>query len=336
MKKVGIRQVAEQAGVSVATVSYVMSGNGRVSKETRTHVLKTAEALGFIRNESAARLRSGQSKMIGVILNNIVNPFFSVLVAELEAAAYREGFLTVLATAQNDHERQSKLIESMVSQGVAAIILSPVHETTPADLEVAQRRGIPVVSCVRDVPGSDASFVGVDDHRSGYIAARTLIDNGCRTAAFIGGYDHTTTWNGRRDGMLAAFREAGLPEANFKAIPGFLTPAFAESALRSIAAEGPLPDAVMPFNDDLATGIYAACRAGGIKVGTDLSIVSFDNVPIGTVLSPQLSTVDIFPGRIGAESALRAMEMVRGSSRDRREIRLAPEVVNRGSVRRSQ
>ncbi|MCV2870329.1 LacI family transcriptional regulator [Defluviimonas sp. WL0002] len=333
MKKIGLKEVAEAAGVSVATVSYAVSGGGSVSEKTRAHVLRTADLLGFIRDESAARLRSGQSRLIGVILNNIVNPFFSELVAELETTAYHEGYLTVLATAQNDLERQQKLIQSMVSQGVGAIILSPVHGTTSVDLAAAEQRNIPVVVCVRDVPESAATFVGVDDQKSGYLAAQALLAAGHQRADFIGGYDRTTTWAGRKRGIEAAFEDAGLSPEHCRFRPGTMSPAVVSEEVSRLMTKGELSDAIICFNDNLATGVYSAAQSLGRLVGRDLSVVGFDNVPLGRALSPGLTTVDIFPGKLGSISADTAVRLVRGKARDEgRENRPEPTLMMRGSI----
>lgn len=332
MKRVGLKDVASKAGVSVATASYVMSGRGRVSEDTRKAVLKAADTLGFVRNAAAANLRSGQSKLIGVILNNIANPFFSHLVSELESTAYKEGFLTILATAQNDLERQSRMLESMVSQGVGAIILSPVHETSMEDLQVALTRRIPVVSCVRDLPECPVSFVGVDDEQSGYLAMRAALEAGHRSAVFVGGYERTTTLDGRRAGVQRALVEAGLPHSACTFRPGPLSMEFGASAIRRICAEGPPNAAVICFNDYIATGVYEAARDLGMQIGSNFSVVSFDNTPVSAALTPPLTTVDIFPGRVGAMAAIRAAEMVRNGRSARVVDRLDPALVTRSST----
>ncbi len=332
MKRVGLKDVAAKAGVSVATASYVMTGQGRVSDRTREAVLKVADELGFVRNAAAANLRSGQSRLIGVILNNIANPFFSHLVSELETTAYREGFLTVLATAQNDLERQRKLLASMVSQGVGAIILSPVHDTVAADLEVVTARGIPVVSCVRDLPECPVSFVGADDEVSGYLVMRAALQAGHGSAVFIGGYERTTTLEGRRAGVHRALRESGLPESACAFRPGPLSMAYGDAAFRALCADGPLPKAVICFNDYIATGLYEAARALKIEIGRDISVLSFDNTPISSALTPGLTTVDIFPGRIGAMAAERAAEMLRTGQTGRIVDRVTPCLVARDSL----
>lgn len=332
MKKVGLKAVAAKAGVSVATVSYVMTGQGRVSSETRNLVLQAADDLGFVRNEAAANLRSGQSRLIGVILNNIANPFFSSLVSELEMTAYREGFLTLLATAQNDRERQGRLMESMVSQAVGAIILSPVHDTHPDDLKLATMRGIPIISCVRDLPDCPVSFVGADDERSGYLAGRAVIRAGGRVAVLVGGYERTTTHEGRSRGVTRAFAEAGLPRDACTFRPGPITPEYGVQVLEELVAEGLAGRAVICFNDGIAMGVYEAAQAAGLAVGVDLSVISFDNARVSSVLTPGLTTVDIFPGRIGAIAAERAAAMARGMCTIRTRDELDPVLIERHSI----
>lgn len=332
MKRVGLKDVAAQAGVSVATASYVMAGRGRVSDDTRRAVLKAADELGFVRNAAAANLRSGQSRLIGVILNNIANPFFSHLVSELESTAYREGFLTLLATAQNDLERQTQLLESMVSQGVGAMILSPVHETRLDDLQVAFTRRIPVVSCVRDLPDCPVSFVGVDDEYSGYLAMQAVLGAGHQNATFLGGYERTTTLEGRKIGVQRALAEAGLPPSACIFRPGPLSMAFGATQIREICAKGAPKSAVICFNDYIATGVFEAARDLGIEIGADMSVVSFDNTPISSVLTPRLTTVDIFPAKIGALAAERAAEMARSGSTARMIDRLEPRLIARSST----
>lgn len=332
MKRSGIKEVAAAAGVSVATASYVLSGTGRPSEATRKRVLEVADALGFIRDASAARLRTGKSNLVGVILNNIVNPFFSELVASLEATVYESGGLTLLATAQNDLVRQEQLLASMVAQGVGSVILSPVHGSTAEDLAPVLAHGLRLVVCVRDVVGSKAAFVGVDDEKSGYLAAECLLSAGHRSMVFIGGYQHTTTWDGRCAGIRQALVDRSLPEAACRMVPGLLHPDFAEEKMLLLASQGMLPNAVICFNDDQASGAYRAARKLGMAVGRDISIVGFDNIPQGRILEPELTTVDIRPALIGRTSAEIAVRNASSNSEAAPRHRLDPSLVRRNSV----
>ncbi len=332
MKRKGIKEVAAAAGVSVATASYVLSGTGRPSAQTRKRVLEVADQLGFIRDASAARLRTGKSNLVGVILNNIINPFFSELVASLEAIVYEAGGLTLLATAQNDLVRQEQLLASMVAQRVGSVILSPVHGSTTDDLAPILAHGLPLVVCVRDVVGSQAAFVGVDDEKSGYLAAECLLAAGHRSIVFIGGYPHTTTWDGRCAGIRRALADAALPEAACRMLPGLMHPDFAEEKMLFLASQGMLPNAVICFNDDQASGAYRASRKLGMIVGRDISIVAFDNIPQGRILDPELTTVDIQPALIGRTSAEFALRRITSKETSAPRRTLEPALIRRASV----
>ncbi len=296
-------------------------------------MLAAADALGFIRDASAARLRTGKSDLVGVILNNIINPFFSELVASLEATVYEAGGLTLLATAQNDIVRQQRLLASMVAQGVGSVILSPVHGSALSDLTPLLAHGLPLVLCVRDVPGSRAAFVGVDDEESGYLAAQCLLAAGHRSMVFIGGYPHTTTWDGRCAGIHRALTGANLPEAACQLTPGLMHPDFAEEKMHLLASQGMLPDAVICFNDNQAAGAYRASRKLGMTVGRDISIVGFDNIPQARILEPELTTVDIRPALIGQMSAEIALRGTFSGANPASSHKLSPVLVSRGSVR---
>lgn len=334
VKRIRISDIAKAAGVSNATVSYALSDSGRVSRETRDRILRIADEMGFIRDDKAAQLRTGQSSLIGVVLNTIVNPFFSELVASLEAEAYKAGYLTLLATAQNDPVRQRELLYSMVAQGVAGVVVSPVHITSSDLLATTIKRGLPTVVCVRDVPGSGAVFVGSDEEKSGYLAARHLIECGHRSFQFIGGYEATTTWQGRRDGMLRALAEGGLPASAGTMLPGTLMPDFAYDEIMSAHAERRLEPAVICFNDDQAMGAYRAARILGLAVGRDLSVVGFDNIPQAESLEPGLTSVDIHPNRIGQLSARIIARMLKDGTTETAPVVLEPVLVRRQSVAR--
>lgn len=333
MKRIGLKDIATKSGVSITTASYVMAGTGRVSDATRNAVLQAARDLGFVRNAAAANLRSGKSKLIGVILNNIANPFFSHLVSELETAAYKNGFLTILATAQNDLDRQCKLLLEMVSQGVDAIILSPVHATASEHLNVAISQGLPVVSCVRDLPDCPVSFVGVDDEKSGHLAMAAALEAGHNSAIFLGGYPETTTLKGRRSGVQRALKDYGLPASACSYTAGPLSIEFGFEEAQKILSNGPIDPAIICFNDYIATGVFEAARELGISIGKDISVVSFDNTPISSALTPRLTTVDIFPGEIGKMAVQRASEMAADQVKRRTIDRLEPKLVMRDSIK---
>ncbi|MBO9475293.1 LacI family DNA-binding transcriptional regulator [Shimia sp. R10_1] len=334
MGRVKISDIASAAGVSNATVSYALNGGGRVSAKTRDRILEISRELGFIRDDKAAQLRTGRSSLIGVVLNTVVNPFFSELVAALETAAYEAGYLTLLATAQNDPVRQHKLIASMIAQGVAGVVISPVHGPNAESISETLRRNIPTVVCVRDLPESGAAFVGADEVMSGYLAGCHLIEYGHRSFWFVGGYEQTTTWQGRKRGVLKALAEAGLPASACVLHPGSQRPEFARDRLLAAHSEHRMPTAVLCFNDDQATGVYRAAKDLGILIGRDLSVMGFDNIQQNDAMIPGLSSVDIHPTQIGRISAETIVKLLCNDNAPVDPVVLRPELVLRESVAR--
>lgn len=331
MKKVSIADVARKAGVSNATVSYAISGNGRVAESTQKKVMKAVEELGFIRDEAAVRLRTGRSNLIGAIFNDITNPFFTELAAELENSAYKMGYLTIISTAQNDLKRQRQLISSMISQGVAGVMISPVHGTVANDLEPLNARDIPHVVCVRGVEGARGRFVGLDESRAGQMQAQHLIDRGHRKIVYVGGHKNTANWGLRYAGIMLAVERSDRA-VSLEVVPGFPTREFGcEIAERVIRASKEMVGFVC-FNDAVAIGTYQAAYAVGLKVGQDLSIVGLDNIPQSNTLLPGLTTIEVFIRRMGLESAQHLIAKIRGKETPDTPLLMTPELIERESV----
>ena len=219
-RKVGIVDVAKAAGVSNAAASYALNGKERVSEKTRAKVLKVAAELGYIANGSAVLLRTGRSNLFGAIVNDITNPFFAELMAEFENAAWAGGFMTIIATSQDDAQRQSHLIKSMLSQGVAGVIISPVPGTTPDDFKPFHDNALPFIVCVREIEKFEHHFIGADDLMAGEIAAQHILENGHRRVGVIGGYEHTSTWKMRAAGIRQKASSMGIKDFSMQIVSG--------------------------------------------------------------------------------------------------------------------
>ena len=332
MKKVNIGDVARRAGVSIATVSYTLNGSGRVAEKTQKKVMKAAAELGFIPDNSAVKLRTGRSNLLGVIINDISNPFFSELVSDLEAAAWGAGYLTVVAASQDDPERQRQMIASMISHGVAGMIASPVHGAHPRDFEPLRAREIPYTICVRDIDDPDASFVGADDFEAGRIAGHCALRAGHRRIAFVGGYEGTATWRGRLAGMRAAVAESGLGGVVIDLRSGSEGAEFARAVVGALVSGPDAPTMIVGLNDVTAVGAYLAAHAAGLRIGVDLSVIGFDNLPLSDIVLPGLTTVELFPRRMGRACAADLMDRLADSALRPGTRRLTPVLVERGSV----
>jgi LacI family transcriptional regulator len=330
-KRPRIKDIAAAAGLSTAAVSYALSGNGRVSTETQKNVRKIATAIGFIKDDTAARLRTGKSNVLGVIVHDISNPFFAELLSDFEAVCYEAGYLTIVANTKDDPIRQATLIDALLAQNVAGLLISPVHGTSRAMMEVLRGRSKPYVICVRDIDDSTADFVGVDDHRAGYLTARHLIAAGRERFGFIGGYDHTRTWSDRLQGIRRALAEVEKVIEPDLVIPCPPTGECGEAAMKELLGTRPDCNAAICFNDYVAFGAYTAIHKAGKIIGTNYSIVGIDNLPQSPSLSPALTTVDVFPRQIGRHSAAALLRNLKGSEAPQRLL-VEPTLVVRNSV----
>lgn len=331
-RRASIKDIARATGLSTAAVSYALSGRGRVSAETQEAVRRVAEELGFIRDDTAVRLRTGQSTLLGAILHDTSNPFFAELLADFEALAYEAGYLTIVANTHDEPARQVAVIDALLAQGVAGLLISPANGTSSHAMAALHARATPYVLAVRDIDDQQADFVGADDRKAGHLAATHLLDAGISRFAVAGGLDHTRTWQDRLRGIRDAVEGRGLcidESLIFTAAP--TRENGAEMAARLISQ---FPDcrAAICINDYVAFGAYAALHGAGHAVGRDFSIVGIDNVPHAQSLLPPLTTVELFPRDIGARAARLLLERLRDPDAQPRRLLVEPRIIVRQSV----
>lgn len=330
--RVSIKQVAEHAGVSVATVSLVLNGKGRISDETKKLVRKSVNELGYILNKSASRLRSGKSLLIGLVVNDISNPFFAELSADVEAQAAEDGYLSVMANTGDNLERQSQVIETMIGQGVAGLIISSATGANEESLQVIRDHGIPYVLAVRDIQDFTADFVGFDNYQAGVIAADLLVSRGHRKVMFVGGALDNENRRRRLDGVVDTIRRSGGEVIDPNGFHGGATRQFGYESASAIMAGSDRPDAIVCFNDNVAIGSYAALNEAGLVVGEDIAVIGFDNVPESASWMPPLTTVELFPRAIGARAAKALLNRIHGNDAPPERIYLAPRLFERKSA----
>ena len=219
MKKVTIRDVAREAGVSVTLVSFVMNAkmgkDGRldcpVNPGTAARVLEVAKRLGYRRNNAAASLRSGRSHSIAVIVSDIASPFFAEICRHIESIAYKDGYTVIFASSEENPERLSHLVETMVGYNVEGLIVAPCLGGEGA-LSRLSDLGIPTVLIDRDLPGKDFGRVLVDNVHSGSVAANYLINQGFGKIEMISYKLGVTSLTDREQGYSNAMEEAGLED----------------------------------------------------------------------------------------------------------------------------
>ncbi|WP_407560288.1 LacI family DNA-binding transcriptional regulator [Streptomyces sp. 184] len=315
-----MRDVANRAGVSTMTVSRVLKDDTRVSDTTRRRVLDAVDALGYRLNATARSLRLGGSGMIGLIVTNLANPFYSRLALGVQEVASQHGLSMLLSNTGEQLDRERGLVEDLASRQVAGMIVVPAggshSHLTPAAL-----RDMPVVLASRPPSGMEADCVLVDDFGGARDATARLLAAGHRRIGFLGNPPSIHTGAERYRGYRAAHEAAGLEPDDRLVRRGLTDVATAERAARGLLAPGgsggPGPDtarapaaptALFCTNNRLTQGAIRAVRALDLSV----ALAGFDDFDLADVLGMPLTIVSYDADEMGRQAARLLIERING------------------------
>jgi LacI family transcriptional regulator len=329
-KRPTIVDVARHAGVSKSTVSNVLQNSPLVRPATREAVERSMGALNYVYNRTAANLRGADVELIGLVINDLRNPFFTEFAASAQMTFARRGYATVIANTDENPEMQSQVIASMVEHGVSGFLISPTYVDDAEGLEPIRRAGIPAMQVLRriDARSEVFPFASLDYATGGRLATEHLFGLGPRRIAFVGGLESRPVTTERMEGYLAVMAEAGLEPVAFHGRP---SRAFGRDMALRLAAEHPDIEAAICFSDLVALGMLAGFAQAGVRLGTDFRLVGFDDIEECALTWPQLTSVRCDVARFGRESAEAMLAWLEDGERPP-ETRLAPvELIQRQS-----
>lgn len=280
--------VARVAGVSRALVSLVMQDSPKVSALRRGRVLDAARRLGYRPNGVARGLASRRTRTVGVLLNDLHNPFFADIAGSIEAFASELGYRVLLSTGGRAARRERAMMEALREHRPDGLIVVSPSMPTVAVAEVA--RSLPLVLVSRSARNSHLDVVSTDDRHGSRLAVEHLVGLGHRRIVHVdGGREASAT--GRRTGYLQAMRAAGLADVA-RVLPGAFTEQAGTRAAELLLSEPELPTAVYAGNDLQAAGLLDRFERAGRRVPEDVSIVGFDNTFIAGLHRMSLTTID--------------------------------------------
>lgn len=308
-KPVSIRDVAQMAGVSIATVSRVINNNGRFSEATRKRVQQAIDESGYVTNMAAKSLREQRSKTIGMIVPDISNDFFSTLALHTEQKLATDGYSVFVCNTANSTERERDYIRTLVSKRVDGIICISGSNALG---EEAVPQSIPVV-CVDRFPGRDSTIPRIisNDVRGGNLATEHLIERGCRYILFISSEEDDLNKRNREEGYRQALREQGLAidPAYRILLPGHKPSMFEAAELVSAFLETGRPlDGIFAVSDHAAVGALNALQHAGVLIPHEVKIIGFDDSIYTRIAHPSITSVRRFPERLahaGCDALLR-------------------------------
>lgn len=285
-----IIDVARRAGVSKSTVSLVLRNSKLVKAETRARVRAAMAELGYVYNRAAATLRSADTGLVGLVINDLRNPFFTEFATSLQMALSAQGHATVIANTDEDPALQAQVVAAMIGHGVSAMILSPAYGDEAATFDALARAGIPAMQVLRRVAERTDLFpFAAPDYLEGSrIAARHLLQGGARRIAFVGGPEGRGITSERMAGYVAVLKEAGMEPLP---LTGQATRAFGRAAARRLTVDYPDADAALCFNDQVALGMLSGFAEIGLGAGRDFRVVGFDDIEEAAHSWPALSSV---------------------------------------------
>jgi len=290
--QVTIKDLARHLNISVATVSRAIRDMPEIKAETRDAVLKLAKEWDYQPNLLATNLVKNRTKTIGVIVPDLAYHFFASVIKGIEEEAIARGYSLLLTQTSELYERELTNVQNLSRGQVEGFIVSISQETTDFEhLKRLQRKGIPLVFFDRDADEIDVPKVMVDNVGAAYEATKHLIENGSKRIAFLAGPSNVTVSNLRQSGYEKAIQDAGLNLDESLVVHGNYNLLQAIKLTNELFELENPPDGLVVVSDRLAVGAIAALRKKYIRIPEDVAIVSFNDEPICTIVTPTLSSV---------------------------------------------
>ncbi|GGE03933.1 LacI family transcriptional regulator [Marinithermofilum abyssi] len=282
-----IKDVAERAGVSISTVSLALNNQPHVRPETRRRVLKAAKQLNYRPNGIARDLKSSKTETIGLILSDLAGPFYSELIRGIQDVTAAYGYDLVVVSAIGDSPKSARYIQEKRTDGMVVLAHS-----IPSDLILeAARPEFPIVVLDRELKSDHVYSVVVDNRKAAFDATMYLLDKGYRQVAYLGGPSDSADNAKRFDGFREAIMSRQLTVEPKWLLQGNFTKEGGHRAVRLLAAQGLLPEAIFSANDEMAIGAMEALAELGVKVPEEVAVVGFDDIQLARYVRPGLTTV---------------------------------------------
>ncbi len=338
--QVTIHDIARMLNISASTVSRALSGNPRISKTTREKVKKLAERLNYQPNIVASHLRTGKSRIIGIVVPHLNRNFFSNVIGGIEQTASEAGYRVIITQTYELYEKEVENINALMNARVDGILVSVSGGTkTYGHFDLVKKRGIPLLFFDRTIDEIETSRVMIDDFRGAYNAVKHLIDEGFKNIAHFAGPQHINIYKNRWMGYRQALKESGLFCEKKFTFPDHLTEEKGWKACEKLMKLKKRPDAIFSASDISALGAIRYLKEHRFKIPEDMAIVGFANEPFTSIMEPGLTSVEQKGLQMGARVASLFFEEIhqQGERKSYQKIIIEPElIVRKSSLKKSR
>jgi LacI family transcriptional regulator len=322
---VTIHDVARHAGVSAMTVSRVINDRRRVSDETRSRVQASIEKLGYVPNRLARGLIQRKTGAFGVIVPDVANPFFTLIVRGVEQVAWRAGYHVILCDTQGDLERERGYLEDMVAFQVEGVLIAPCGDRSRPNLRLLTRNHVPFVLIDRAISGFEADLVQGDSVAGGRQLVEHLVSLGHRRIGMVTETPDVSTARDRLQGYREGLERAGIEfDPDLVAESSAIEPELARDATFRLLALADPPSAIFAVNNIAVVGVVEAAREERLEIPRDLALVCFDDIEHVSRLYPFLTVMAQPAETYGTIATQLLLDRLTGRISDRRRLVVLP------------
>ncbi|SMB88815.1 transcriptional regulator, LacI family, partial [Hymenobacter roseosalivarius DSM 11622] len=304
-------RLAQELNLSVATVSRALNNRSNTSQETKSRVLEITKKLNYEPNPHASSLRRHDSKTIGVILPEVANHFFSLVINGIEEVARDNNYHVLIYLTHDDYQRELSVTRLLVSGRIDGVLVSVASTSQDfAHLDLLRERNIPTVFFDRVYDGLDTAQVTTDNYESSYAVTHHLINNGCRTIAHLAVANSLSIGRIRTQDYVTALRDNDIPFNDELVLYAKTSKRQDVAMIQSILQRRPDINGIFASVESLAMSSYEACQNLGLSILTDIKIIAFSNLEIASLLSPPLTTITQPARAMGREAARTLFEAI--------------------------
>lgn len=335
-KPVSIDDIAKYAGVSKSTVSRILNDKGKFSEDTRDKVLQVVKKLNYSPSMVARSLRNRRTKAVGLLLPDIVNPFFPEIMKGVEDVASENGYVIVLCSSNEDSEKEFNYFHMFENRWIDGVIYSGVTGTREEaqSIRLISEQEIPVVLMDREIEDYFASVVMIDNEKAAYDAATYCLELGHKRIGFIAAPLKVRIFEKRLEGYQKALQKYGIEFDESLVVEGDLTIKSGSKAAKQLVARRDPPTAIFASNDLMAIGAMKEIQGHGLKVPENISIIGFDDIRTASLVTPALTTIAQPKNEMGVEAMNLLIRMIEKKGASKSKVVLDTRLVVRKSVKR--
>jgi LacI family transcriptional regulator len=331
---VKMSDIAEISGVSRSTVWAVLNNKPNVSQKMKEKVLATIRETNYQHRLVSGSMLGQLSQMIGVVVQDFNNPFYTELISGLQHSLAAQGYFLITHDTQGNHDEESKTIQRLMEYRLGGFVVAPIQSSEKhehiAKLVAAR---VPLVT-IGPVPGVDTHYVDFEDRKGSRLATDYLLQNGHRRIACIGGPTRSHSGNERILGFIEGLYSEGIEfqESMVIRTDGTYDSGY-EGTMEILRNGNPLPTALLCYNDLVAMGAYQAAHEMGLHIPNDISVIGFDDIKMASILGPPLTTVSITPHKIATAASNILLDLLQGEAvKQYRQEFIEVALVERASV----